>query len=266
MLLATNGSWTCAVAGRVVSRLRGKRVRSANCIDHQAKSCTPSLRHTNATRLDDALRPASSRGILLAPPRTRNHTPMRRKDKEITDPAELRRILRDARVCRLAVSDGDRPYLVPLTFALDGDDLVLHSACVGRKVDILRRNPQVCFEVEEGVGIAPAATACAFSMRFRTVIGFGEVEFVEDAGERLRLLELFGPRYGAPDAPVPGAENRRTCVLRVRVRELTGKCSLSHLSQRERQACLAVLAGGDVANDGPEVLGAPAPKRQPTLV
>jgi nitroimidazol reductase NimA-like FMN-containing flavoprotein (pyridoxamine 5'-phosphate oxidase superfamily) len=150
---------------------------------------------------------------------------MRRDEKEITDPAELRGILDRARVCRLAMSDGGLPYLVPLTFAMDGDDLVLHSAAEGRKLDVLRRNPAVCFEVEEGVEVAPAATACDFSMRFRTVIGFGEVELVHDAAERARLLALFGPRYGAPAGPVPGVEVGRTCVLRVRVRALTGKRS-----------------------------------------
>lgn len=150
---------------------------------------------------------------------------MRRREKEITDPAELQRILRGARVCRLAVSDGARPYLVPLTFALDGDDLVLHSAGTGRKIDILRRNPAVCFEVEEGVELVTAATACKFSMRFRTVIGFGDVEFVEDRAERHRLLALLGRRYGASDELLPEGEVQRTCVLRVRVRELTGKCS-----------------------------------------
>jgi nitroimidazol reductase NimA-like FMN-containing flavoprotein (pyridoxamine 5'-phosphate oxidase superfamily) len=150
---------------------------------------------------------------------------MRRREKEITDRAELRRILRDARVCRLALADGDRPYLVPLTFALDGDDVILHSARGGRKIDVLRRNPSVCFEVEEGVELAPAGTACGFSMRFRTVIGFGDVEFVEGRTERARLLALFGPRYGAPDGPLPEAEVERTYVLRIRVRELTGKRS-----------------------------------------
>jgi nitroimidazol reductase NimA-like FMN-containing flavoprotein (pyridoxamine 5'-phosphate oxidase superfamily) len=150
---------------------------------------------------------------------------MRRSEKEIADRAELRRILASARVCRLAMSDGDRPYVVPLTFALDGDDLVLHSATTGRKIEVLRRNPAVCFEVEEAVELAPGATACQFSMRFRTVIGFGEVEFVNDPAERARLLALFGARYGAPPAAVPDAEVRRTCVLRVRVRELTGKRS-----------------------------------------
>jgi nitroimidazol reductase NimA-like FMN-containing flavoprotein (pyridoxamine 5'-phosphate oxidase superfamily) len=150
---------------------------------------------------------------------------MRRREKAITDRGELRRILREARVCRVAVVDGDRPYLVPLTFALDGEDLVLHSARAGRKIDALRRNPAVCFEVEEGVELVRGERACDFGMRFRTVIGFGDVEFVEDPAERARLLGLFGPRYGAPGAAVPDAEVQRTCVLRVRVRELTGKRS-----------------------------------------
>src|SRR5512135_2155900 len=140
---------------------------------------------------------------------------MRRREQEIADPAELRRILAGATVCRVAMVEGDRPYLVPLTFALDGDDLILHSARAGRKIEALRRSPAVCFEVEEGVEVAPAATACDFSMRFRTVIGFGDVEFVEDRAERARLLALFAPRYGAPGDPLPEVEIQRTCVLRV---------------------------------------------------
>jgi hypothetical protein len=118
---------------------------------------------------------------------------MRRKDREITDRAELLRILAKARVCRLALVDGDRPYVVPLTFALDGADLVLHSARTGRKLDILRRNPAVCFEVEEGVEI--------------------------NGGRDQRRA----PRCGAPDRPLPANEVERTAVLRIRVRELTGK-------------------------------------------
>jgi hypothetical protein len=91
---------------------------------------------------------------------------MRRSDREITDRAELLRILAEARVCRVAMSDHDRPYLVPLAFALDGEDIVLHSARAGRKLDILRRNPAVCFEVEEGVEIDVGPSPCATGMRF----------------------------------------------------------------------------------------------------
>ena len=150
---------------------------------------------------------------------------MRRADKEIADPAELRRILEGARVCRVAMVDGGKPYLVPLSFALDGDDLVLHSATSGRKLDALRRSPSVCFEVEEGVEVRVGAAPCETTQRFRSVIGFGEVEFVEDPGERARLLALFGPRYGAPDVPMSAERIRATVVMRVRIRELTGKRS-----------------------------------------
>jgi nitroimidazol reductase NimA-like FMN-containing flavoprotein (pyridoxamine 5'-phosphate oxidase superfamily) len=150
---------------------------------------------------------------------------MRRTDKEITDPAELRRILEGARVCRVAMVDDGKPYLVPLSFVLDGDDLVFHAATSGRKLDVLRRNPSVCFEVEEGVEVAVGPSPCGTTQRYRSVIGFGEAELAEDAAERVRLLALFGPRYGAPDVPMSGERIRSTVVFRVRMRELTGKRS-----------------------------------------
>lgn len=100
---------------------------------------------------------------------------------------------------------------------------MLHSARAGRKLDILRRNPAVCFEVEEGVEINVGPSPCETGMRFRTVIGHGLAEFVEGEAERARLLALFGPRYGAPDRPMLAGEVERTAVLRIRVSALTGK-------------------------------------------
>ena len=69
------------------------------------------------------------------------------------------------------------------------------------------------------MGLSP----CETGMRFRTVIGHGVAEFVEERTERARLLALFGPRYGAPDRTLPSNEVERTAVLRIRVWDLTGK-------------------------------------------
>ncbi|MDR2089589.1 MAG: pyridoxamine 5'-phosphate oxidase family protein, partial [Clostridiales Family XIII bacterium] len=41
---------------------------------------------------------------------------MRRKDKEITDVNEKLEILQKNKVCRLALSESDRPYIVPLNY------------------------------------------------------------------------------------------------------------------------------------------------------
>ena len=41
---------------------------------------------------------------------------MRRKDREITERAEIEAILREAQVCRIALADDDGPYIVPMSF------------------------------------------------------------------------------------------------------------------------------------------------------
>ena len=151
---------------------------------------------------------------------------MLRREKEITDPAALRGLLERALHLRLALVDGEAPYLVPLSFALDGPDLVLHSSRAGRKLEILRRNPRVAFLVEEGVALSPAAEPCDVGMDYQTVIGEGEAAFVTDPAEKVRLLQILTAKYtGAAGASFPPAEVRRTEVLRVRVARLTGKRS-----------------------------------------
>ena len=77
---------------------------------------------------------------------------MRRKDREVTDLGAIERIIGDCKVLRLGMVDGRRPYVVPLNFGFDlrGGvlELYCHSAPEGRKVEVLRRNPEVCFEMD----------------------------------------------------------------------------------------------------------------------
>ncbi|HEU4385458.1 MAG TPA: pyridoxamine 5'-phosphate oxidase family protein [Anaeromyxobacteraceae bacterium] len=151
---------------------------------------------------------------------------MRRADRAISDPAAIRAILEEALVCRLAMASGDQPYLVPLNFALDGQELVLHMASEGTKVEMLRRNPRVCFEAEAGVEVIPADRPCDVGMRFRSVVGFGEARFVDGEEEKARALQLLAAKY-APGAKagISPLRVRQTLVVRVAIRELHGKQS-----------------------------------------
>jgi len=54
--------------------------------------------------------------------------PLRRAKKAIVDREELYRILDEAMVMRLGMIDGERPYVVPLNFAREGEELWLHAA------------------------------------------------------------------------------------------------------------------------------------------
>ena len=65
---------------------------------------------------------------------------MRRSEREVTDIAEIERILNEAQVCRIALVDGEFPYLIPLCFGytLESGELALyfHSALQGKKPEI----------------------------------------------------------------------------------------------------------------------------------
>lgn len=151
---------------------------------------------------------------------------MRRQDKEIKDPVLLREILGRAPVVRVAMCDGDRPYLVPLSFVLDGEALWIHSAAHGHKLEVLRRNPRVCFEVDEGVEAVPHREACSVGMRFRSVVGSGRATFVDAEEEKVRVLQAFARKYAPKaDARLPAHEVEKTVVIRLSIERLTGKRS-----------------------------------------
>ncbi|MCJ7619404.1 MAG: pyridoxamine 5'-phosphate oxidase family protein, partial [Anaerolineae bacterium] len=66
---------------------------------------------------------------------------MRRAEREIKDREAIEDILRRATVCRLAVCDGNVPYVVPLSFGYADNCLYFHSAREGRKIETIKANP-----------------------------------------------------------------------------------------------------------------------------
>ena len=150
---------------------------------------------------------------------------MRRKEKEITDQDAIRSILEKARVCRLGMMDGDRPYIVPLCFGYRDRILYFHGALKGHKIDLLRRNPNVCFEVDLIAEPVASENACDWSMRYQSVIGFGKAWLVEDADEKREALSIIMAQYADRPFRFPDKMIRATAVIRVEIEEMTGKHS-----------------------------------------
>jgi len=151
------------------------------------------------------------------------HGPMRRKDREITDRAEIDAIIGQAKVLHLALADGDTPFLVPVFYAYDGGALYFHSAKSGTKIDILKRNNKVCFEISVDHGVIESDVACDFEARHRTVIGFGTADFVEDEAERIKALHLIVGRFTDKTFEFPKANLKATVVLRITIASIKGK-------------------------------------------
>ncbi len=152
---------------------------------------------------------------------------MRRDDEQITDCAEIDRILADAPVIRLGLVDGERPYVVPLNLACRGDVLWFHCAGLGRKLECLRANPEVCIEVDRLIELKGGESACGgWTSCYESVIGFGTAELVDDVATKLQglgvIMHKYSGRHGWDFAP---EMVEKTMVVRVRLRALTGKRS-----------------------------------------
>lgn len=150
---------------------------------------------------------------------------MRRADKEIADRGEIDKILRKATVCRLGLVDGAIPYIVPLSFGYDGNTLYFHSACEGKKVDLLRRNAVVCFEFDVDAEPVRSETSCGWTMRYRSVIGSGTASFVENLGGKSEALKIIMRQYTEGPYEFPEEMLRRIAVIKVAIGEISGKVS-----------------------------------------
>ncbi|GAB4255555.1 MAG: pyridoxamine 5'-phosphate oxidase family protein [Deferrisomatales bacterium] len=150
---------------------------------------------------------------------------MRRKEREITHRGAIDEIIRRSSVCHLALADGARPYVVPLSFGYDGTHLYFHSAPEGRKIELLRRNDAVGFAfVPEGEQrVVRAPRPCRWGVSYRSVVGTGRARILEDREAKRRGLEALMAHYGAGPCTFGDREVDGVTVIRVEIEELTGK-------------------------------------------
>jgi hypothetical protein len=152
---------------------------------------------------------------------------VRRKDREVIDIGEIETILGRCDTVRVAFVDGDEPYIVAFNFGyVPGNPprLYFHCANEGRKLRLMEKNPKVCFQSDCGHVLVQGEPSCRWGMKFESVVGFGVLSRVEDENERRSGLEALMRHYGAhgPFRFDP-AEIHATTVLRLDVREMTGK-------------------------------------------
>ncbi len=152
---------------------------------------------------------------------------MRRKDRELSGKDDLLSILEEADVCRIAIQSEKAPYIVPLNYGYSwADQLVLyfHSAFEGRKIDLLQENSTVGFELDTSHELVQAEQACNWGMKYKSIIGFGKITFIEDEKEKALALKKIMQKYGFKgEAVFDGAMLRHTRVYKLVVEEISGK-------------------------------------------
>jgi len=150
---------------------------------------------------------------------------MRKTEREITERGELESVIMRAEVCRLGLVDQGEPYIVPLNFGYRNGVLYFHCAREGRKLDIIRRNPRVCFELESDVHLLPGERPCQWTSSFRSVIGWGSGTVVLDEAGVKEGLEVLMEHYTPGPFDFDPRSLSLTAIIRVDVERMSGKRS-----------------------------------------
>ncbi len=151
---------------------------------------------------------------------------MRRKDREITDFDEIVAIMRKCDVCRLALNDGDFPYIVPLNFGLEvrGDRVFLyfHAAKEGKKLDLIARDNRATFEMDCDHNFILYEERMSCTMGYASVIGHGTIELLPEE-EKYAALKILMGQYHAEDFQFNTDMMNVTTVMRMTVLDMAGK-------------------------------------------
>lgn len=157
---------------------------------------------------------------------------MRRSEREVSDIGAIEEIINTADVCRIAFADNNTPYIVTMNFGYTNDPeqrLFLHCANEGRKLEMIRKNKFVCFEmdIDHKIYVRPGkdgSKGCNWGMKYRSVVGYGNISIITETEAKKTGLDFIMRHYGDENEYVYDEKVlANTTVLRLDITEITGK-------------------------------------------
>ncbi|MBQ9827675.1 MAG: pyridoxamine 5'-phosphate oxidase family protein [Lachnospiraceae bacterium] len=153
---------------------------------------------------------------------------MRRRDREITDPLVMMDIMDRCDCVRLGLTDGNEAYIVPLNFGWSGDPekgfrLYVHGAKEGRKIELLKKDPAVTFEMDTDHGLIEKEDGCSFSFHYSSIMGMGRARFAEGEEKADGLMQMIRHYTGRSDVPLSDKVMDHTSLIVIEVTDWTCK-------------------------------------------
>jgi nitroimidazol reductase NimA-like FMN-containing flavoprotein (pyridoxamine 5'-phosphate oxidase superfamily) len=172
----------------------------------------------------------------------------RERDRAVHDEAQLRAILAEGFICHLGIEVDGQPFVVPTTYAVVGDELLIHGSAASRT---LRRAGQsgvpVCVTVTHVDAFKLARSVFNHSYNYRSVMVFGEAEWISDETEKRAALHAFFESIfpGRWDEVRPPNEKewKATAIMRLPLSTASAKVSAGPPSEEDADYALDVWAG-----------------------
>ncbi len=152
---------------------------------------------------------------------------MTRREREVTDINKILEILDKAKVVRIGLVDGDEAYVVPMNYGYTYENekltLYLHSARRGRKLDLMRANPKVFFEMDCDIVPFEGEVACKYGITYSSIMGRGLATIVEDPEEKMKALSILMKTQTGKDFEFNEKLVSVVAVIRIDAVEFTAK-------------------------------------------
>lgn len=152
---------------------------------------------------------------------------MTRREQQITEIDEIIKILDKSKVLHLGLVDGDEPYVVPMNYGYIMEDnkpvIYLHCANRGRKLDVLRKNPKVFYELDCDIVPFEGDVACRYGITYASVMGRGVAEFVEDVEEKKLALSILMKTQTGKDFTFEDKMTKIVTIIKINTLEYTAK-------------------------------------------
>lgn len=139
----------------------------------------------------------------------------------------IKEIISKADVCRIALANGDIPYIVALNFGYSDEGLrklYFHCANEGRKLEMIRKNNFVCFQMDAEHQIYKGEQGCDWGMKYSSVVGYGNITIISEPDLKKTGLNCIMAKYGGEkEYSYDEKVLERTTILSLEIKEMTGK-------------------------------------------
>ena len=152
---------------------------------------------------------------------------MTKREQQITDPNQILHILDTAKVLHLGLAVNNEPYVVPMNYGYRMEDgkltLYLHSAVRGKKLDMVRANANVFFELECDLQPFEGRVPCQYGLVYSSVMGRGKAHIVEDVEEKKQAMSILMKTQTGKDFTFEDRLVTIVSVIRIDVETYTAK-------------------------------------------
>ena len=138
---------------------------------------------------------------------------------------EMELIIRSCKTCYVSMCQNNKPYVIPMNFALEGDVVILHSAQAGRKWEHLSNNPFVCINWTLGEDLAwqDVQVGCSYRVLSKSVIVEGIAEIVKEVPEKERCMGRLMAQYSSLDFKFSLPSLLNVGVIKVHIQTISAK-------------------------------------------